>query len=360
VATVTIPLLALHAGYDAAAVGFLTATSAVSQLGGRLGLPWLLGRFPDRTLIGLASLMMAVGFGLLLVSTSVPVFVVAQLCQGTARAIFWTGSQTHAVRSGGRPVDRLVDLNVAGNAGTLIGPVLAGSLAVIGLPVAVAAAALGAAAATIGTPLLQRLPPYDRARSAGTIGLLRRDGVDVACWASVVGGGWWSMIGSYVPVILVGAGMGPQLIGWLVTASEGAGTAALLLLRRMPVDRIRRTVRTGALVAAAMFVAIAIAPGNALLYALLLVVGGAASGAITTLAPAMVSLASGEHEQGDALALSGTFRAGALLACPAAVGALLSALTLSFAVALVGSALGLSGVLVGRPAAGLRRGRTEA
>ncbi len=66
VATVAIPLLALDAGYDEAAVGFLVATSAVAQLGTRLGLPWLLGWLPDRTLIALASLLMLSGFALLL------------------------------------------------------------------------------------------------------------------------------------------------------------------------------------------------------------------------------------------------------------------------------------------------------
>ena len=51
VATVAIPLLALGAGYDEAAIGFLVATSAAAQLGTRLILPWLLGWLPDRTLI---------------------------------------------------------------------------------------------------------------------------------------------------------------------------------------------------------------------------------------------------------------------------------------------------------------------
>src|SRR3954452_4005313 len=66
VATVAIPLLALDAGYDEAAVGFLVATSAAAQLGTRLILPWLLGWFPDRTLIAVASALMLSGFSLLL------------------------------------------------------------------------------------------------------------------------------------------------------------------------------------------------------------------------------------------------------------------------------------------------------
>jgi hypothetical protein len=354
VATVTVPLLALAVGYDAAAVGFLAATSAISQLGGRLALPWLLGRFTDRWLIGLSCLIMAAGFGLLLVSTSVPVFVLAQLCQGLARAFFWTGSQTHAVRSGDRPVAHLVDLNLASNLGTLVGPALAGSLAAIGLPLAVAAAAIGSGVAALGSPLLRRLPPYDRVQSAGSIALIRRDGVDVACWAAAVGGGWRALAGSYIPVVLVGAGLGPGLIGWLITASSAAGTAALVGLRGTPSTRIRRAVRAGSVLTAAMVIAVVLVPAEVLLFALVLVVGGAASGAITALSPAMASLASGEHEQGDALALAGTFRAAALLACPAAIGALLSFMVLPSAVILVGAVFGGSGLLVGRPFASVR------
>jgi hypothetical protein len=348
VATVAIPLLALDAGYDAAAVGFLTATSAAAQLAFRLALPWLLGWFSDRTLIAAASAIMLAGFVLLLVSAALPVFVLAQLFQGTARAIFWTASQTHAIRGGERPIRRLIDLNVSGNAGTLVGPTLAGSLAVFGLPLALAAAAIGAGLATAGSVLLTPYAAYDRKLSVGTTGLLRRDGVDVACWATVVGGAWWSMIGSYIPVLLVQGGVGPQLIGLLVTASEGAGTIALLALRNIPGPLIRRAVRLGSVVSTLALIAVAIAPANLGIYAVLLIVGGGASGSVTTLSPALASLAAGEHEQGDALALSGMFRAASLLATPAAVGALLGATGIPAAVALVSGLIGASGVFVGR------------
>lgn len=348
VATVAIPLLALASGYDAAAVGFLVATSAASQLGFRLALPWLLRRFADRSLTAVASLLMLAGFSMLLVSTVAAVFVVAQLCQGAARAIFWTSSQTHAVRGDGRAVDRLVELNVVGNAGTLIGPVVAGSLAVLGLPVAIASAAIGAAIAAAGTAAMRRLPTYDRHGAPGASRLLRRDGVDVACWASVVGGAWWAMLGSYIPVILVAASVGSQGIGWLITLSEGASIVGIIVLRGLQQGRIRGVVQAGSFGAAAVLAGLAIAPGNLVGYLLLLVVGGVASGIVTTLAPAMASLAATPEEQGDALALSGTFRAAALLGAPAAVGALLSVATLPLAVLALGVGLGLPGLVIGR------------
>ena len=54
----------------------------------------------------------------------------------------------------------------------------------------------------------------------------------------------------------------------------------------------------------------------------------------------MASLAATADEQGDVLALSGTFRAAALLAAPAAVGALLSVVALPAAVVLLGGGSG--------------------
>ena len=194
VATVAIPLLALEAGYDEAAVGFLVATSAAAQLGTRLILPWLLGWFPDRTLIAVASALMS-SASLLLGEHGPARLRRGPAVPGRCPSRLRTAARHMPSGVGGRPVRRLVDLDTAGNVGTLIGPALAGSLAALGLPFALAAAAIGALGAAAGTPSSFRLNPYDRRRSAGTMGLLRREGFDIACWASVVGGGWWSMIG---------------------------------------------------------------------------------------------------------------------------------------------------------------------
>jgi hypothetical protein len=338
IGTVAVPLVALDAGYDPATIGLLAATAAGSQLATRFALPWLLGRFADRLLITTAGGLMLIGLGVLLVSRELPAFVAAQLVIGASRAWFWTASQTHALRSGGSPVRRLVDLSLAGNAGTLTGPVLAGGLATIGLPVALAGAAVAAAITLLGAPLLRAFPPYDRRQSGGALRLLRKEGVDMACWANVVGGVWWSMIGSYVPVILVGAELVPSLIGLLVTLSEGAGAAMLLVLRRTPVRHVPAFVRGGAFVEMIALAGIALAPGLVPAYAALLILGGGAAGCVTGLAPALVAFAAGAQEQGDALALSGTFRSLALLGAPALTSVLLTVVALP--VALVGIAAG--------------------
>jgi len=346
IATVTIPLVALDAGYDAAAVGFLAAIAAGSQLVTRLPLPWLLGRFPDRILIAVAGAMMLAGYLLLLTTTALPVFVAAQLAIGASRAFFWTASQTHAIRSGGPPVRRLVDLNLAGNAGTLTGPVLAGALAAVGLPLALAGAALSVSIVIVGSPFMQRYPPFDRRQSGTALRLLRREGVGAAAWANVVGGVWWSMMGSYVPVILVGAGLGPQVIGIVVTLSEGAGAAMLLVLRRTSVRLVPNIVRGGAFAEMAALVGLAAAPPVDVVYATLLILGGAAAGCVTGLAPALVALAAGEHEQADAMAFSGTFRSLALLGAPALVSVALAVVSLPVALAGLAFAAAVPGLLL--------------
>jgi hypothetical protein len=348
VGIVAIPLLALASGYSPASVGFLVAAAAATQLAARLAMPWMLGRFPDRTLIALSSGLMLAAFGLLLLSTTLVVFVLAQVLQGAGRAIFWTGSQTHAVRDQPHSVRRLVDISVASNAGTLIGPALGGVLATIGLQAALMAGVVGAAGAAFGTVFLQRLEPFDRRHAVGSRRLLRRGGVDVACWASAASGVWMAILGSYVPVILLGAGIGSVGIGWLITVSEAAAAVALISLRRISRERILGVVSMGTAGTLAALVAVALLPANALGYAALLIVGGAASGVVTTLAPAIASLAAALDEQGDALSLSGTFRAAALFASPASVGALLAYAPLGAAITVVAVAVGLPGLVVGR------------
>ena len=128
-----LPLAALASGYDAAVVGLLAATSAVSQLAFRLGLPQLLGRYPDRLLITVSCLTMALSYGLLLGSRELPVFVAAQLLQGMSRAVFWTASQTHAVRANGSAVRLLAEVGAVGNVGQMVAPLVTGVLVSIAI-----------------------------------------------------------------------------------------------------------------------------------------------------------------------------------------------------------------------------------
>lgn len=100
VAQVVLPLLGLAAGFSAAELGFFFAASALAQMAVRSTLVLVMRHWTDRALIAIVLLLLAL-LGVLVVVSVAPVpFVTAQLLQrAAARACFWTGSQTHAVRT---------------------------------------------------------------------------------------------------------------------------------------------------------------------------------------------------------------------------------------------------------------------
>lgn len=355
--TVTIPLLALAAGYDAPSIGFLVAVASGFQFAGRLFVPPLLGRFRDRTLIGGSILLFTGVFVLLAASTTLPVFLAAQVCQGLSRAVFWTACQAHVVHGSSRPVRSLVDLTIASTLGTIAAPVVAGWLAATSFGLALGFSIVAGLVGALAALAIPSHPALDRRGSRGSLVLFRREGQAAAAWGSAVGGAWWAMVGSYIPVLLVGGGFGPGAVGVAVTVSEGAGALVLGFVRGVSTERARAVVAVAAVVLAGVVVAVALAPASLTVYLALLAVGGATSGSLTALAPALASAAAGPSEQGDALAISGAFRAGALLVAPATVGALLAVLPLAGALALFGGvllapsvALGLGSTRRSRPA----------
>ena len=345
VATLALPLLALAAGYDPVAIGFLTATSAIAQFGLRLRLPQLLGRYPDRLLIALSCVMMASSYGLLLISTSLPAFVVAQLLQGGARALFWTASQTHAVRSPGIPVRMLAQVGTVGNIGTMIGPAVTGLAASYSLQAALLfGVAIGGIGALVSTRLA-RLEPYQRRERHGEPRLWRREGIDVACWAGFAGGGWRALIGSYVPVVLTGGGLTPGIIGALLAAADGAATVATFALVRLPPRLTRLSLDLSVLLAGVGLAALPLVAGNVLGAAILLVLSGAGAGPLMTLGVAVARGLVHADEEGDAIALVGTFRAAALLVTPAAFATTLALVSVS-----IGAGLAVASIAITVPA----------
>lgn len=349
-AGLVIPLLAVAAGYNPAEIGALTAISAVSQLAVRLGLPWLLTRFPDRALIIAANVMMVGSFGLLLVNHELPSFVLAQLLQGAARALFWTASQTHAVRGRGNTVRSLAMVSTMGNVGQLVGPGIAGIVAAqsieAGLVLAAAAAGIGLLAG-IG---MATLPTFPQTARDGRQRIWRRPGVDLACWASYSAGGWRAMLMSFVPVALAAAGQSPEIIGFLLMLSEGTGLAASgLLLRRRP-PAVRRWLQVAVLIVGGSLILFPAVTGSAALAGLALMVGGLGSGLLMSLGPALATESVSADERGEAIAVTGTFRAAALLVTPAAAAAALTVVSLPIGLVVAALAIGGPPIL-----AGLRR-----
>lgn len=339
-AGLVLPLVALAAGYDNAAIGVLTAISAVAQLGFRLGLPWLLTKLPDRVLIVAANLMMVASFGLLLGTREVPAFITAQLLQGGARALFWTASQTHAVRGRGGVVRSLAIVQAVGNVGQLAGPAIAGLVAARSLEGALILAAAAALVGLVSGLGMATLPPFARRAPSGAPRIWRRSGVDLACWASYSAGGWRAMLSSYVPVALAAAGQPPQVIGVLLMLTEGAGLGAPGFLLRPRAPNARSSIQLAVAIVTGSLVVFPAVVASAVMAGVVLAFGGLGSGLLMSLGPALATQSVSPEERGEAIAVTGTFRAAALLVTPAAVAAALTFVTLPVGLVVAGIAIG--------------------
>lgn len=341
-----LPLLAISAGYDFATVGILTAISAISQLGFRLWLPWLLTRFSDRSMIVAANVFLVGSFGVLLLSADLPIFVFAQLLAGAARALFWTSTQTHAVRSKGNIVQSLSIVQAVGNVGQLFGPPIAGLIAAqslqAGLVLCLAASAVGLVAG-LGMATLPTFPRQPR--HTGQQRIWRRPGVDVACWASYSAGGWRAMVMSLVPAALEGAGQPREVIGVLMMISEGMGLAASAALMRFRVPDVRGAIQLSVLMLMGALVSFPIVSGSAPAAALALAIGGLGSGLLMSLGPALATQSVGADERGEAIAVAGTFRAVALLITPGAAAAAIGLVTLPVGMVVAGLVIGVPPII---------------
>jgi MFS family permease len=340
-ASVALPLLALQAGYSAFEIGALTAASAVSQMTVRLALGWAMRRWPDWTLMAGAVITLAASCVLVTLSSAMVPFVIAQLLQGASRACFWTGSQTHVVRGGGRAAGALARVNLVASVGQLAGPVLAGVLTEISPELALGASAAVALAGLVPTLLLDRLPPFTPPPDRPPGRLWRRPGVDVACWAGVTAGAWRALLTSYVPVALDAAGQSATAVGALISVANGAQLLGTGLSGRVRAQLTVRTLFDGIVATGGATALIAAVAANAPLAAVVLAVSGVAAGAVQVLGPALAAESVHPEERGDAIAATGTFRAAALFAAPMAVAGMVVLVPLTPAIAVVGAGMTL-------------------
>jgi MFS family permease len=341
-ATVALPLLAIHAGYSAAEIGVLTATSALSQMSTRLLLGAVMRVVPEWVLVVSAGMLLAASSGLVAASTALTAFVAAQLMQGVARACFWTGTQTHVVRGDRPAVGGLAMVNLLANTGLVLGPVLAGVLTERSPQLALGAGAVIAAVGCVPAALLERLPPFSPPSDRPPGRLWRRPGVDAGCWAGVTTGTWRGLLGSYVPVALSAAQLSSSTIGVLVAVASSAALTGTAIVGRL--RRIRRLVWSYALGAAATGIAtalVAVLAASPWAVGAALVVSGLGAGALQTVGPAMAAEAVHPQERGDVIAVTGTFRAGALFVAPLAIAGMLAAVPLTLAMGVVGTAIAL-------------------
>lgn len=347
-AVVALPLQMLAVGYSAAEVGLLVALSAVAQMLARLGMGAWMRRLPDWTFVLSAGALLAASNAVAALTGSLFAFVLAHLLQGVARAFFWTGSQTHVVRGDRSAVGALAVVNLAASVGLLIGPILAGVIGASSLPAALVVAAVLAAAGCVPTLLLDRLPPFSAPPDRVPGRMWRRPGVDAGCWASVSAGAWRGLLGSYVPVALDAARQSAPTIGVLVSVANVAQLVGSGVVGRASGRGLTRAFALGTLAAGLGTGVLGLVADHAVPAGVALAVSGVGAGMLQTLGPALATDAVHPQERGEAIAVTGTFRAAALIAAP--LGA--SALVL---VAPVGVALAVGGVLIVAPAVVTRR-----
>jgi predicted MFS family arabinose efflux permease len=314
----------------------------------RMALGAVMRRWPDWTLVTAAGLLLAVSNLAVVLSAALVPFVLAQLLQGVSRACFWTGTQTHVVRGPGRAAGTLATVNLVSSIGLLAGPAVAGVLSERTPVLALAVAAGVALVGTAPTFVLDRLPPFVPPDDRPPGRLWRRPGVDIGCWAGVSAGAWRGLLGSYVPVALDAARQSATAIGALISVANAAALVGAVIAARVRQSWTSRVVLWGIVVTGVTTGLTAALAGHVWLSAVVLATSGVSAGILQVLGLAVASDAVHPEERGEAIAVSGTFRAGALFAAPLAVAGLVVVLPLAAAVALVGAAMTV-------PAVALRR-----
>lgn len=343
---VATPLVALHVGISATVIGILVALAGVSQIATRLCMGLLLRRFPDKRFVVVAAVALTASCAILVVNTAIWAFTMSQLLQGLARALFWTGSQTHAVRVWPTAVGGLAVINVANGAGSLVGPALAGLLAARSLESALLVAAVAALLAVLPAAMLARLQPFRSTPGDNHTGARRiwlRPGVDAACAMTAGGGAWRGLMNSYVPVVLAHAGQAAPVIGALITIGNVAALVGSAISKWVQALGFRNSVLLGLIPAGVGIALTGVLPQNIAVMAGALLVAGLGAGILQTVGPALAADSVDPEERGDAIASNGTFRAATLLIAPLGVGALVLAMP-------IGAALGVAGAVMLVPA----------
>lgn len=346
---VAVPLLAVREHYSASQIGVLVAFSGVSQMGTRVFMGAMMRRIPDKVFVVAAAVSLVASSVVLLLSAAWPVFLMSQLLQGVARAFFWTGTQTHAVRMSPTAVKALARINFASGVGQIGGPLVAGLLVEGSTSLALAVSAAVGSLAVVSAFLLVQLPAFGgRSRGHSRAPVWRLPGVATACWAGASAGAWRGLLSSYVPVILHQAHQSVATIGVLVALANGAQVAGSAVAGRLRGGGVRRSLVWGVLASGLGLAFACFLAGVALLAGAALLVSGIGAGALQTVGPAMATEAVQPDLRGEAIASAGTFRAGALLAAPFAVAGLVTFIPLT-------PALLVAGLLIAAPAFGIGR-----
>ncbi len=338
---VLLPLLALAAGYSKPDIGILTALSAVTQLVARMSSASAMRHVSDKVLVSAACLAMAVSGLLVAWSAYVLVFVASELIQGFARGTFWTAATTHVVRQEGPSVGRMAAVNLLSSGGLLAGPILAGYLARYSLSTALLVAGIIAVLAAFPALMLVKEAPFTKEGKRVKREIWSQHEVRIGSWAGLTAGSWRGILNSYVPVVLRSVGESYFLVGVLVAVANAASIAGAGIMGLLSRFRQIKVFAVGVITAAAGTALVGLTAKSVTISVVLLAVGGIGAGLLQTLGPVMAANGVSPQQKGDAVAIAGSFRAGALLVAPFFTAMLLGPLGMTAALIIVGGTLGL-------------------
>jgi MFS family permease len=358
ISALAIPLIASAAGLTVVDIGVIVTIGAAAQLASRFVLPALTTRLRDQLLIALSGGLLALSCILLAVEVDFTMLVIAQIMQGAARAIFWTSSQTHAVRTSRSAVSGLAPLNFVAGVGQAIGPLLAGVTLGISEGMTMGVAAAIALAIVFPALIMASVPPTPaRARAfrrqarkavarqnAHVIPARRRLHVE---WASAAPGGWRALLGSYVPIVLKEAGHTSTTIGLLVSLSGGASVIGSVVAGRAPVRALRILIIVGCLAVGVGLAGASVLVASAVVSGCLLALSGFGAGLVQTVGPAAAAELAGPEGHTHAIIRTGTYRAAALTLAPIVVAVLAGPVTAAYAVAIAALVVALPGTAIG-------------
>jgi MFS family permease len=346
VASLTLPLLALDAGYGVAQIGLLVSLSAVVQIVVRASSGRILRRIEDRTLLAVAGSAQVLCFLVALSFQDLWGLAFAWTVQGFARACFWTASQTHVMRGPGTSIGAMAVLNSFGSIGALIGPVVAGLLAESSIEAALTVGAVAGGITLLPVAALDRLPTFVRPDKRSERSVWRRPGVDAACWSGVTAGTWRALMDSVVPAALQGARQSTSTTGALMSVANGTAVLGALVIGRLRPSWVAPVFVTAMLMATAGIGAFGFAAGSVPVAAVLLAAAGLGAGALQTLGPALAATSVEEHERADAVAAYGTMRTTAMFGAPLAVAGMVTLIPVAPALLVVGAVLSVPTVTV--------------
>ena len=327
---VLIPLYVIDLGFDLAALGLVVSSAGVFLVLLRLAGGAVSDRFGERVVLGFSFVALVVCALIFVVSSTLLPLILAQLINGASRSVYWSAGQSYTSRSAeghaGLTMGRLLS---AESGGTILGSVLAGSLAQLaGFDVAFMAAAAANGAGIVATVAMPPLPRVGQVRSirstlapAGRMMVQRS--LRLGHFTALMAAAYAALLGSLYLAFFKEAGYGDATVG-LLRSVGGIGVVVVAypfgaILARLGAQRVAVA---GFAITGAVTALTALVGSSPAAAVLLVAVGGMAFGGMRALYPAIAAANSPERERALSLAVVGLYWAAGMLVVPYVFGLL--------------------------------------